>query len=45
MREASDKDYKITILADCCGDSDEEIHKVLTEKILARQVEVVNVGE
>lgn len=44
-REAADKDYKITILADCCGDSDEEVHKILTEKILARQADVVSLGE
>ena len=44
-REAADKDYKITILSDCCGDSDEEVHKVLTEKVFPRQAEVVSIQD
>ena len=32
IREASDKDYRITVLADCCVDRDEEVHHVLTTK-------------
>lgn len=45
LREAADKDYKITVLADCYTDADAEIHKVLTEKVFVRQAEVVNLGE
>ena len=45
LREAADKDYQITVLADCCGDADEEIHRVLTTKIFPRQSEVVSVDE
>src|ERR1017187_4124575 len=33
LREAADKDYTITVLSDCCADSDEEVHRVLTTKI------------
>jgi len=40
-REAADKDYRITILADCCADADEEIHRVLTTKIFPRQADVL----
>ena len=44
-REAADKDYKITILADCCADGDEEVHRVLTTKVFPRQAEVMTVDE
>ena len=45
LREAADKDYRITVLADCCADGDEEVHRVLTTKVFPRQAEVVSVGE
>ncbi|TWI98185.1 nicotinamidase-related amidase [Mucilaginibacter frigoritolerans] len=43
IREASDKDYRLTVLADCCGDPDEETHRVLTTKVFTRQAEVLNI--
>jgi nicotinamidase-related amidase len=45
LREAADKDYKLTVLADCCADGDEEIHRVLTTKVFPRQAEVLMVEE
>ncbi|HEY2581767.1 MAG TPA: isochorismatase family cysteine hydrolase [Mucilaginibacter sp.] len=45
IREASDKDYRLTVLADCCADGDEEVHRVLTTKIFPRQAEVLGVEE
>jgi nicotinamidase-related amidase len=45
LREAADKDYVITVLADCCADRDEEVHRVLTTKIFPRQSEVMNIEE
>jgi nicotinamidase-related amidase len=45
IREASDKDYGLTVLADCCADGDEEVHRVLTTKVFPRQADVVNVDE
>jgi nicotinamidase-related amidase len=45
LREASDKDYRITVLADCCADGDEEVHSVLTTKVFPRQAEVLTVEE
>ncbi len=42
-REAADKDYRITILADCCADGDEEVHRVLTTKVFPRQADVISV--
>jgi len=41
LREAADKDYKLTVLADCCADNDEEIHRVLINKVFPRQADVV----
>jgi len=45
VREASDKDYQLTVLADCCADQDEEVHRVLTTKVLSRQADVINLSE
>lgn len=44
-REASDKDYGLTILSDCCADGDEEVHRVLTSKIFPRQATVYTLEE
>ncbi len=41
VREAADKDYRMTVLADCCGDGDEEVHRVLTTKVFPRQADVL----
>ena len=45
LREAADKDYRLTVLADGCLDVDEEVHRVLIEKVFLRQAEVVSVDE
>jgi nicotinamidase-related amidase len=44
-REAADKDYKITVLSDCCADPDQEVHKVLIEKVLSAQAHVISVRD
>jgi nicotinamidase-related amidase len=41
LREAADKDYQLTVLADCCFDNDEEVQHVLLSKVFPRQAEVV----
>jgi len=45
LREAVDKDYRLTVLADCCADADEEVHRVLTTKIFPRHADVVSGSE
>jgi nicotinamidase-related amidase len=45
VREASDKDYQLTVLADACGDADEEVHRVLTTKVFPRQADVLTTDE
>jgi len=44
VRQAADLDYQLTVLADGCLDADPEVHRVLTEKVFARQAEVTTVG-
>ncbi len=45
LREAADKDYKLTVLEDCCADNEEEVHRVLTTKVFPRQADVVTVED
>jgi nicotinamidase-related amidase len=45
LREAADKDYRLTVLKDCCADTDDEVHRVLTTKVFPRQAEVMTVEE
>lgn len=43
VREAADRDFGLTVLADACADQDPEVHRVLLEKVFPRQAEVVTV--
>ncbi|HEY4938442.1 MAG TPA: isochorismatase family cysteine hydrolase [Actinomycetota bacterium] len=45
LREAADRDYELTVLADGCADADEEVHRVLIEKVFPRQALVMTVEE
>jgi len=45
LREAADKDFRITVLSDACADADDEVHRVLTTKIFVRQAEVLTVEQ
>ncbi|MBS1660730.1 MAG: cysteine hydrolase [Bacteroidetes bacterium] len=45
VREASDKDYRLTVLSDACADRDEEVHRVLNEKVFPRQADVLTVAQ
>jgi nicotinamidase-related amidase len=45
LREAADKDYQLTVLADCCADGDDEVHRVLTTKVFPRQADVLSLEE
>lgn len=42
VREAADKDYRITVISDCCADADNEVHHVLTTKVFSRQADVIS---
>lgn len=41
LREAADKDYRLTVLSDCCADPDAEVHLMLTTKVFPRQADVL----
>ena len=45
LRQAADLDYRLTVLADACADRDEEVHRVLTEKVFPRQAIVTTTDE
>jgi nicotinamidase-related amidase len=40
LRAASDRDYGLTVLSDCCADGDAEVNRVLLEKVFPAQAEV-----
>jgi nicotinamidase-related amidase len=41
LREAADKDYRLSVLSDGCADLDDEVHSVLLNKIFPRQAEIM----
>ncbi|MFF7329846.1 isochorismatase family protein [Streptomyces sp. NPDC008150] len=45
LRQAADLDFRLTVLSDGCGDTDAEVHRVLTEKVFPRQADVTTVDE
>jgi nicotinamidase-related amidase len=45
LREAADRDYRLTVLADACADRDDEVHRVLLGKVFPRQAEVLTVAD
>jgi nicotinamidase-related amidase len=45
VREAFDKDYRLTVLSDACLDADEDIHRFLMEKIFPKQAEALTVKD
>jgi nicotinamidase-related amidase len=45
LREAADKDFRLTVLADLCADTDAEVHAVLTGKVFPRQARVMSSAE
>lgn len=45
VRWATDIDYRLVVISDCCADGDDEVHRVLTEKVFTRQATVVTADE
>jgi nicotinamidase-related amidase len=45
IRQAADLDFRVTVLADGCADGDAEVHRVLMDKVFARQGDVVTIAE
>jgi nicotinamidase-related amidase len=44
LRQAADLDYRLTVLRDACADADDEVHRVLLDKVFPRQADVVDVA-
>jgi nicotinamidase-related amidase len=42
VRWAADMDYELVVVEDGCADSDDEVHRVLTQKIFPRQARIVS---
>ncbi len=42
VRHAADHDYRVVVARDCCADRDDEVHRVLMDKVFARQATVTN---
>ena len=45
VRDASDRDYRIFVLADATADPAPDVHAFLTEKVFPRQADVITVAD
>jgi nicotinamidase-related amidase len=45
VRHAGDLDYRLVVVRDCCADPDAELHAMLLDDLIARQVAVVTTAE
>ncbi|MGD0675093.1 MAG: isochorismatase family cysteine hydrolase [Polyangiaceae bacterium] len=45
VRHAADADYRLVVVEDSCADRDPEVHRVLMDKVFARQATVLTADE
>jgi nicotinamidase-related amidase len=45
LLEASDADYRLVVIKDCCADLDPEVHACLIDKVFPRRATVVTASE
>jgi nicotinamidase-related amidase len=45
VRDASDRDYRVLVLADATADPEPEVHEFLIERILPRQADVITTAQ
>jgi len=45
LLEASDKDYRLVVISDCCADRDAELHTTLVERLFPTRAEVITAEE
>jgi nicotinamidase-related amidase len=45
LRAAADYDFRIVVAEDACADTDEEVHRVLMDKVFVRQATVASTAE
>jgi nicotinamidase-related amidase len=45
VRHAADADYGLVVVSDCCSDRDEEVHRLLIDKVLSKQAALATGAE
>jgi len=45
VRDAADKDYRLTVLKDCCVDREDDMGTFIMDRILPRQADVIEVNQ
>jgi nicotinamidase-related amidase len=45
VREAADRDYGLSVIADACADREEEVHRFVIERIFPRMADVTSVDD
>jgi nicotinamidase-related amidase len=45
VRQASDLDYRLIVVRDCCADPDAEVHAMLLDIVIPKQAAVVTTAE
>ncbi|KAE8449573.1 hypothetical protein EG329_007903 [Mollisiaceae sp. DMI_Dod_QoI] len=45
VRQLCDLDFQLVVLEDCCMDQDDEVHRVLCEKVFPKQAKVIKTSE
>lgn len=45
LLEASDADYRLVVIADCCADLDAELHQALLNRLFPKRAEVMAAGD
>ncbi len=45
LRRAYDLDFQCTVIEDACFDPDEEVHRVLTQKVFAHQAKILTAAQ
>ena len=45
LLEASDSDYRLVVISDCCADLDADLHTCLMERLFARRADVMTASE
>jgi nicotinamidase-related amidase len=45
LLDASDADYNLAVVSDCCADQDPELHACLIEKVFARRASIMTAQE
>ena len=41
MRQLADLDFGLLVVEDCCADADEEVHRILVQKVFPKQAKVI----